>query len=124
MNEVIIREYDMASAGVLNPYVDSGSSNITVSSTALSLLEDYATFNFTEEQVLAADAVHIRVATNPIRYRYSGEDATTSSGYKVAADAELELVGKQIIRKFSMIAEGSNAAVFITLLTYGIPPSP
>lgn len=113
----------MKHAGNLNPFIDTGESTITVSSTALNLMDDFTTFGFTLNQVMSADVVHIKVYDSAIRYRYTGNDATATSGYSVGANAELELVGKHIIRKFSMIAESADAEVYITLLTFGIPPN-
>lgn len=109
----------MPSAGALNPIIDG---DVTVSSTALNFRDDYATFGFTEAQALKADVIHIRVYTNTIRYTYApGTTVTNSTGYAVDAGNELELVGKEIIRNFTMIAESSDATVYFTLSTYGLP---
>ncbi len=106
------------SAGVLIPIEDG---TILLSSTAKSFIVDFADFGFTLDEVNKADVIHIRVYDNPIRYRYAGTTVTTTTGYSVAAGDEFELVGKPIIQGFTCIAESTDANLWITLTTYGLP---
>lgn len=105
-------------SGVLTPYVDSVTAT-TISSTALTLVD----LNFSQAQVDAADVVHVRVYDQTIRYRYArSATATSTTGYAVDAGQEFELSGKQIIAGFTIIAETTDATVWITLSTFGIAP--
>lgn len=87
-------------------------------STALSPRSD---FGFDEADILAADVIHIHVYDNGVRYRYAGV-VDASTGLKADIDDDIEIAGKEAISRFSIIGDGGTATLWITLLTYGIPP--
>lgn len=89
----------------------------TVSSTALDLT-DIGTA-LTTGVVADADAAHISVFTDAIRYTYDGTTPTSSVGHLLAANGEVILVGRSNVAALQMIRVTGDVTVFITLLKMG-----
>lgn len=89
----------------------------TVSSTALDLT-DIGTA-LTAEVVADADAAHISVFTDAIRYTYDGTTPTASVGHLIAANDEKILIGRTNVAALQMIRVTGDASVFVTLLKMG-----
>jgi hypothetical protein len=85
----------------------------SVSTTVIALVD---LTGLSDELVAQADRARITVATNPVRYRYDGDDPTATVGHYLAADSETEIVGRQNIGNLRFIrAGGSDGVVSVTL---------
>lgn len=85
----------------------------TVSDTVLELVTD---LGFTAAQVNAADSLHIRVVSQAVIWRYTGDDPTAGESYYLGDEQELVLTGNVNLKNFRVLRAASNdAEVFITL---------
>ena len=85
----------------------------TVSTTALTLI----TLGFTADQVAEADAAHITVEGNDIRYTYDGTTPEAAVGHPVAAGGERLVRGGILVTALQFIRVSADATINISLLS-------
>jgi hypothetical protein len=79
-----------------------GFQQVTVSTAAVGFITPLSTI-----PVRAWLTVH----SGGIRYRYDGNNPSTTNGHLLGANGTLELIGAQAIRSFRMICDGTVDAV-------------
>lgn len=89
----------------------------TVSSTALDLTDIGTALD--ADALAAADAAHITVSGDAIRYTYDGTTPTATVGHLVADGGEIILVGGNNVQNLQLIRVTGDATVFVTLLKMG-----
>jgi hypothetical protein len=87
--------------------------NKTVSNAALDLVTG---LNFSQTDVNAADAAHITVTGNDLRYTYDGTTPTATIGHPLPVGSDILIRGQSLIANLKFIRQGSDGVVNITLM--------
>lgn len=83
---------------------------ITVATTALNAINDTAAVL---QALLATGgrwSMLVTTETGGIRWKYDGNDPTTTEGQLLAAGSSMTISGGDLIRRFKMIRDGSTSA--------------
>lgn len=113
----------MQRAAAAIPFRD-GTIDVTTSTVLFPFHEtDNFGSDFTVEDIETADVLSIRVYNESVRYRYAGVAVTSDTGIVIDMDNDIQITGKEAIRRFSIIGNSGTATLWITLFTFGIPPA-